>query len=131
MKLNDIKNHQNEYPFLILEEWQRILASFSKIEPFWGDLADQSYQLSIPAINFSPILQDFHQRKDKSEQETRKQVVTWGIPTILWQASICCMTSGREGAAKTILPVVKGSIRWFYRLKGWVSGVERVRLVVT
>lgn len=31
-------------------------------------------------------------------------MLTCGIPTILWQASICCITSGREGAAKTIFP---------------------------
>lgn len=34
-----------------------------------------------------------------------RQQLTCGIPTILWQASICCMTKGLEGAAKTILPV--------------------------
>lgn len=33
------------------------------------------------------------------------QCLTCEIPTILWHASICCMTSGREGAANTIFPV--------------------------
>lgn len=30
--------------------------------------------------------------------------LTCGIPTILWHASICCITSGRDGAANTIFP---------------------------
>lgn len=34
-----------------------------------------------------------------------KYTLTCGIPPMLWHASICCITSGRDGAAKTIFPV--------------------------